>query len=91
VFRVAVVGAPDPVLGEIGVAVVVVQGDTPPDLSELRAHCGRTLSDYKAPDALVIVDELPLTPMMKVDPHKLAALAARAAEERRVAKARERR
>jgi non-ribosomal peptide synthetase component E (peptide arylation enzyme) len=33
------------------------------------------LSDYKAPDALVIVDELPLTPMMKVDPTALAALA----------------
>ena len=34
------------------------------------------LSDYKAPDALVVVDELPLTPMMKVDPVRLAALAA---------------
>ncbi|HVA06922.1 MAG TPA: class I adenylate-forming enzyme family protein [Acidimicrobiales bacterium] len=91
VFRVAVVGAPDPVLGEIGVAVVVTQGDHPLDLSELRTHCGRTLSDYKAPDALVIVDELPLTPMMKVDPHRLAALAESAAEERRSSKARERR
>jgi acyl-CoA synthetase (AMP-forming)/AMP-acid ligase II len=87
VFRVAVVGAPDPVLGEIGVAVVVVQGDTPPDLPALRRHCAPRLSDYKAPDALVIVDELPLTPMMKVDPKRLAALAARAAEERLAARA----
>ena len=48
-----------------------------PDLASLRAHCARELSDYKAPDALVLVDELPLTPMMKVDPVRLAALAAR--------------
>ena len=31
----------------------------------------------------MVVDELPLTPMMKVDPVRLAALAAQGAEERR--------
>ena len=36
------------------------------------------MADYKAPDALVVVDELPLTPMMKVDPVRLGALAERA-------------
>ncbi len=56
-----------------------------PDLAELRAHCARTLADYKAPDALVTVEELPLTPMMKVDPARLAVLAERGAEERRAA------
>jgi acyl-CoA synthetase (AMP-forming)/AMP-acid ligase II len=75
VERVAVVGAPDPVLGEIGVAVVCCVEGARVDLAELRAHCAGILSDYKAPDALVIVDELPLTPMMKVDPHRLALLA----------------
>jgi acyl-CoA synthetase (AMP-forming)/AMP-acid ligase II len=54
-----------------------------PDLASLRAHCVRELSDYKAPDALVVVGELPLTPMMKVDPVRLAALAAPGAEEHR--------
>jgi acyl-CoA synthetase (AMP-forming)/AMP-acid ligase II len=82
VSRVAVTGAPDPVLGEIGVAIVVGEGDAIVDLDELRAHCRAVLSDYKAPDALVVVDELPLTPMMKVDPRRLAALAAEAAEAR---------
>ena len=57
----------------------------------LRAHCARELADYKAPDALVTVDELPLTPMMKVDPVRLAALAERGAEERRAALAQSRR
>jgi acyl-CoA synthetase (AMP-forming)/AMP-acid ligase II len=83
VARAAVVGVPDDVLGEVGVAIVVPAGEDPPDLASLRAHSARALSDYKAPDALVLVDELPLTPMMKVDPVRLAALAAHGAEERR--------
>jgi acyl-CoA synthetase (AMP-forming)/AMP-acid ligase II len=82
VDRVAVTGAPDDVLGEIGVAVVVPKGDHPPDLEALRAHVATTLADYKAPDALVLVAELPLTPMMKVDPGRMAALAGEAATER---------
>ena len=91
VARVAVVGVPDDVLGEVGVAVVVAEAGESPDLASLRAHCARELSDYKAPDALVLVDELPLTPMMKVDPVRLGALAARGAEERRRGRERSRR
>jgi acyl-CoA synthetase (AMP-forming)/AMP-acid ligase II len=83
VARAAVVGVPDEVLGEIGVAVVVAEAGAAPELQELRAHCARVLSDYKAPDALAVVEELPLTPMMKVDPARLAALAEPAADERR--------
>jgi len=91
VARAAVVGVPDDVLGEVGVAVVVPAGGEPPDLASLRAHCARQLSDYKAPDAVVLVDELPLTPMMKVDPVRLAALASQGAEERRLGLERSRR
>jgi acyl-CoA synthetase (AMP-forming)/AMP-acid ligase II len=87
VARAAVAGAPDDVLGEIGVAVVVASPGHEPELAALRAHCAGQLADYKAPDALVVVDELPLTPMMKVDPSRLGDLAARAAEERRSARA----
>jgi acyl-CoA synthetase (AMP-forming)/AMP-acid ligase II len=82
VERAAVVGLPDDVLGEIGVAVVVARDGAVPDLATLRAHCGQHLSDYKAPDALVVVDELPLTPMMKVDPNVVARLARSGAEAR---------
>jgi acyl-CoA synthetase (AMP-forming)/AMP-acid ligase II len=91
VARAAVVGVPDDVLGEVGVAVVVAVAGESPDLASLRAHCARELSDYKAPDAVVLVDELPLTPMMKVDPVRLAALAAGGAEERRLTLKRSRR
>ena len=86
VARAAVVGAADDVLGEIGVAVVVAAAGHEPELAPLRAHCAARLSDYKAPDALVVVDELPLTPMMKVDPVRLGELAAGAAEARRSAR-----
>jgi non-ribosomal peptide synthetase component E (peptide arylation enzyme) len=48
----------------------------------MRAQCAEKLSDYKAPDALVLVDEIPLTPMMKVDTRQLAFLAAQAAGDR---------
>jgi acyl-CoA synthetase (AMP-forming)/AMP-acid ligase II len=74
VERSAVVGVPDPVLGEIGVAFVVgrdVKGD------ELRSWCRSRLADYKAPDRVVVVDELPLTSMLKVDKRALADRAAR--------------
>ncbi len=90
VARAAVIGVPDDVLGEIGVAVVVAQEGAVPELPALRAHCAARLSDYKAPDALVVVDELPLTPMMKVDAGRLAELAARGAEQRRSERGRSR-
>jgi len=79
VERVAVTGAPDPVLGEIGVAIVVAKEGAHLDLAGMRAQCAEKLSDYKAPDALVLVDEIPLTPMMKVDTRQLALLAEQAA------------
>jgi acyl-CoA synthetase (AMP-forming)/AMP-acid ligase II len=67
----AVVGRSAPVIGEIGVACVVpADAARPPTLAELRTHVADELADYKAPDELLIVDELPLTPMLK--PNRLA-------------------
>jgi acyl-CoA synthetase (AMP-forming)/AMP-acid ligase II len=64
----AVVGRAAPVIGEIGVACVVpADAARPPTLAELRTHVADELADYKAPDELLIVDELPLTPMLKPD------------------------
>jgi acyl-CoA synthetase (AMP-forming)/AMP-acid ligase II len=74
IAEVAVVGVADPVLGEIGAAVVVLTpGVPPPDLEGLRTLCASQLADYKAPDRLVIVDQLPLTAMAKVDKRALSA------------------
>jgi acyl-CoA synthetase (AMP-forming)/AMP-acid ligase II len=64
----AVVGCSAPVIGEIGVACVVpADAARPPTLAELRTHVAGELADYKAPDELLIVDELPLTAMLKPD------------------------
>jgi len=77
IAQVAVVAAPDTVLGEIGVAFVVPQAaGAAPDLAGLRSACGSELADYKAPDRLYLVAELPLTAMAKIDKKELTARAA---------------
>jgi acyl-coenzyme A synthetase/AMP-(fatty) acid ligase len=77
-----VVGASDPVLGEIGVAFVVptegYSGDAAALLAELRTLARASLADYKAPDRVVVTDGLPLTSMMKVDKRALARWAEQA-------------
>jgi acyl-CoA synthetase (AMP-forming)/AMP-acid ligase II len=83
VGRAAVVGVPDPVLGEVGVAFVVpAPGAEPSALTRdgLRAWCRDRLADYKAPDRVVVVDSLPLNPTHKVDKQALARLADDATE-----------
>ena len=74
VAQVAVVGLPDPVLGEVGGAFVVATdpGD-PPGLETLRDWCLARIADYKAPDRLAVVGVLPVTPMHKVDKAGLRA------------------
>ena len=74
VVDVVLVPRPDPVMGEVGVAVVIPRHPhAPPTLAELREFAGERLSAHKLPEALRIVDALPLTPMQKVDRRALAA------------------
>ncbi len=68
VDRAAVVGIPADVIGEIGVAFVVPSdAASPPTLAELRQWVSARLADYKAPDRLELVPDLPLTAMLKID------------------------
>jgi acyl-CoA synthetase (AMP-forming)/AMP-acid ligase II len=76
VQAVAVVGIQAPVIGEIGVAYVVPRPGHTPDLKALRAWCAGRIADYKAPDRLELVSELPLNSMMKVDKLALTRRAA---------------
>jgi len=75
VERVAVVGAPAPVIGEIGVAFVVpADRASPPSAEALQQWCRDRLADYKTPDRVEFVDEMPTTSMMmKIDKHALRA------------------
>jgi acyl-CoA synthetase (AMP-forming)/AMP-acid ligase II len=69
-----VVPRPDPVMGEIGVAVVVpADPAAPPTLASLRDHLAGRIAAFKLPEALRVVAELPLTSGQKVDRRALAA------------------
>jgi acyl-CoA synthetase (AMP-forming)/AMP-acid ligase II len=46
-------------------------------LAGLQGSARAALADYKAPDRMVVVDRLPLTPMLKVDKRTLLDRAAR--------------
>ncbi len=78
VAAVAVVSRDDPVMGEVGVAVVVPQPDAPaPELAQLRDYAAEHLARYKLPEDMVVLSELPLTAGEKVDRRALERLIAR--------------
>jgi acyl-CoA synthetase (AMP-forming)/AMP-acid ligase II len=68
IAAVAVVARVDPVMGELGVAAVVPRDPAhPPTLDELRDYGRDRLAAYKLPEALAVVEALPLTAMEKID------------------------
>jgi len=73
VADIAVAPRPDPVMGEVGVAVVVpADPAAPPSLGDLNSHADGKLAVWKLPEDLVLVASLPLTAMQKVDRRALA-------------------
>ncbi|WP_051406806.1 (2,3-dihydroxybenzoyl)adenylate synthase [Nocardia sp. CNY236] len=70
----AVVGLPDPALGEKVCAVLVVD-DEMPSLPEIKTFLAdRGLATYKLPDILRRSDELPVTAVGKIDKKALRAM-----------------
>lgn len=63
----AVIGAPDPVLGEIPVAFVSLRADATVSVMDLDAHARGILASFKCPASITIVDELPKNPVGKID------------------------
>lgn len=77
VAQVAVIGAPDPMLGErVCACIVPAEGATVPELETLRSHLrAQGLAPYKAPEQLVILKSLPLVGD-KIDRRALATVIA---------------
>lgn len=77
VAQVAVIGVPDPVLGErVCACVVSTEKNRKLELAALRRHLlGQGLAPYKAPERIVILDALPVVGD-KIDRRALAALSA---------------
>jgi acyl-CoA synthetase (AMP-forming)/AMP-acid ligase II len=81
VARVAVVGTPAPVIGEVGVAFVVP--NEPTSEADLKAWCKDQIADYKVPDIVAFVDDLPVNATFKVDVGQLRRAAAALAMDRK--------
>jgi fatty-acyl-CoA synthase len=75
----AVVGVPDSMWGEVGLAVVVAAAGRVVDLDGVRAHLDGRLAGYKIPKHLQLVGQLPRTATGKIRKSELRQLADTAA------------
>ncbi len=67
----AVIGVPHPDLGEAVVALVVAEGETPPEAEALLSALASQLARFKQPRRLLLVDSLPRNTMGKVQKNVL--------------------
>jgi len=70
----AVVGAPDPVLGEVPVAFVSLRIGAAVTAADLGAHARTALASFKCPASITIVEEIPKNPVGKMDKPALRKL-----------------
>lgn len=71
VADVATVGVPDNIYGEQVVVYVQAKTDTALSASDIIAHCGRHLAEFKLPRDILFRDELPKTSRGKMDRNAL--------------------
>jgi HIP---CoA ligase len=66
IIQVAVIGVPDPRMGEVGKAFVVLRPDRECDLQSLESWCRENMANYKVPRYFERVTTLPTTASGKV-------------------------
>ena len=71
VLDAAVIGVPDETWGEVVVAFVQARPGSTIDLKELRARCSASLSGYKRPKSIHILESLPKNAVGKLDKKSL--------------------
>jgi HIP---CoA ligase len=69
----AVIGVPDPRLGEVGHAFVIPAPGCSPSADEVIAFARERIANFKVPRAVTFVSELPRTPLGKVQKFRLTA------------------
>ncbi|TDD22892.1 AMP-dependent synthetase [Nonomuraea diastatica] len=67
----AVIGVPDPVAGEAGLAYVVARPGVTPDPEALLAWARASMSGHKVPKRVIVVDALPANANGKIDKRAL--------------------
>ncbi|WP_454197987.1 class I adenylate-forming enzyme family protein [Nocardia sp. Marseille-Q1738] len=78
VLEAAVIGRPHPVYGEVPVAFVSYRDDAAVEPEQMLDHLRKSLAQYKLPDLIVTVDEIPKNPVGKIDKRALRARAVEA-------------
>jgi long-chain acyl-CoA synthetase len=71
VAEAAIVGAPDPILGEAIVAFVVPMPGMFLDERSVQRHCAARLEDFAVPRSVFVLEEMPKTPNGKIDKQAL--------------------
>jgi len=66
IMQVAIVGAPDPRLGEKNCLCAIIKPGASLALDEVVAFLKGRVADYKLPEALVVMSEFPMTPTGKI-------------------------
>jgi len=72
VQNVSVVGVPDPVMGEVGMAFIIPRDGHALDPQEVVDFCARQIAAFKVPRYVIVGQDFPMTSSGKVQKYKLA-------------------